>query len=290
LKPPRFAYFTPVDAEDALALVDEHDDAKVLAGGQSLVPMLSMRLAYPATLVDINNVRELDFVSRENGHLRLGALTRHAHVEDSGEIAALVPLLAKAMPWVGHRAIRNRGTLGGTLAHADPAAEVPAALTALEATIVARSTRGLREFPASELFAMPLVSTLEPDELLVEVRVPVQDPGDGSAVVEVAKRHGDFALAGVMATVRVFHGSIDAVRLVAFAVGSRPQRLADAEVALIGTDATPAAFAAASAAAAAEVMTAGDIHATAEYRRRVISELVRRALTEAVADTGERRR
>jgi CO/xanthine dehydrogenase FAD-binding subunit len=288
VKPPRFRYEDADSVEEAIALLAEHrEEAKVLAGGQSLVPMMSLRLAYPGVVVDVNRVSELDYVTRRDGGLAVGALTRQATLEHSEEVRQVCPLLSTAMHWVAHEAIRNRGTIGGSLAHADPAAELPAVATALGATVTAQSSNGSREIPIEELFAMPLVSTLREDELLTEVWLPGQPGGAGSAVEEIARRHGDFAIAGVATSVTLEAGGWDEVRLVAFAVGPTPIRLTAAEQAL-GDEPSTDTLGAAAAAATEEISPNDDIHASGSYRRRVIAVLVERALRAAIADAQAR--
>jgi carbon-monoxide dehydrogenase medium subunit len=290
MKPPLFDYLDPVTVDETVAILAEHgDDAKVLAGGQSLMPMLSMRLAYPDRLVDLNGIAELAGIHEEDGGLRIGALTRHSAAEASEVVGRACPLIAKGMPWIGHRAIRNRGTLGGSLAHADPAAELPAIMTALEATVIAARAGGEREIPLGELFEMPLVSALAPDELLTEIRVPAQPATEGSAVVELARRRGDFAVAGIAGTLTLAaDGAIDRARLVAFAVAPVPVRLIAAEAILAGADPGGDAVEEAAVAAAGEVSPTSDLHGTAEYRRALTAELVKRAVAQAVADARTR--
>jgi carbon-monoxide dehydrogenase medium subunit len=290
MKPPLFNYLDPATVEEAVAILAEHgDDAKVLAGGQSLMPMLSMRLAYPDQLVDINGVAELDGIHEENGGLRIGALTRHSAAEASELVGRACPLIAKGMPWIGHRAIRNRGTLGGSLAHADPAAELPAIMTALEATVIATRAGGEREIALGDLFEMPLVSALAPEELLTEIHVPAQPVDEGSALVELARRQGDFAVAGIVATLTLgAGGAIDRIRLVAFAVAPVPVRLVAAEEILAGADPGGDAVAEAARAAAGDVSPTSDLHGTAVYRRALTAELLKRAVAQAVADARAR--
>jgi carbon-monoxide dehydrogenase medium subunit len=292
MKPPKFHYRDPATVAETVGLLAEHgDDAKVLAGGQSLMPMLSMRLAYPEHLVDINGVAELDGIRAENGGLRIGALTRHSAAEQSELVARACPLITTGMPWIGHRAIRNRGTIGGSLAHADPAAELPAIMTALDATAIATSAGGTREIPLAEFFDMPLVSALDPDELLTEIRVPRQPAGEGSALVELARRQGDFAVAGVAATLALRgDGTVERARMVAFAVAPVPVRLAAAEELLAGADPGGDAVEEAALAAARAISPTSDLHGTAEYRRSVTAELVRRAVAQAAADARARAR
>jgi carbon-monoxide dehydrogenase medium subunit len=257
----------------------------VLAGGQSLMPMLSMRLAYVQSLVDINRIDALEYLRRDNGSLLMGTLTRHAALEDSEEARSACPLLAKAAYWIGHRSIRNRGTVGGSLAHADPAAELPAVMTALGASVTAVSQGGKRQIAMEDLFEMPLVSTLAADEMLSEIRVPCQAPGEGSAVVEIARRHGDFAIAGVAARAALdADGSLSDVHLVSFATGPTPIRLSAAEAALKGARPEGEAVEEAGRIASTEIAPSDDIHASAEYRRSVTAVLVRRAIAEATDD------
>lgn len=288
MKPSRFAYHDPTNLDEALGLLREHgDEAKVLAGGQSLMPMLSMRLAYPSVLIDLNGLDELEGISEHGDEIVFGALTRHAHAEDSPVVAAACPLLTRALPWVAHRSVRNRGTLGGSLAHADPAAEIPAVMTALGATVVAQAASGPRRIPIEELFDMPLMSTLAPDEILTEIRVPRQPAQSGCAVAEIARRHGDFALAGVVATAVVGgDGAVADIRLVSFATGPVPQRLLAAEAVLAGARPDGALLAQAGRLASEEVDPGDDLHATSAYRRAVTAVLVERALEEALTSAG----
>ncbi len=290
MKPGKFEYFDPTEAEEAIAVLAQYgEEAKVLSGGQSLVPMLSMRLAYPAALLDINRLPGLDYIRDGDGAWEIGALTRQAQAEDSDELASALPVIRQAMRWVGHRAIRNRGTVVGSLAHADPAAEMPAVMTALDASVTARGPSGSRSIPLTGLFEMPLVSTVAAEEILIDVRIPHRSAGEGSAVVEVARRHGDFALAGVVALIRLDGaGVIAAARLVSFATGPVPHRLEAAERLLIGAQPRPEAYAAAGEIAAGEIEPGADIHASVDYRRSVTSVLVGRALKQAVADARAR--
>lgn len=288
MKPSRFCYLDPETVEEAIALVAQHgDEASVLAGGQSLVPMLSMRLAYPSFLVDLNGIGELDYVRRDDGGLTIGALTRQATGEGSAELRECCPLIAEALPLIGHRAIRNRGTFGGSLAHADPAAELPAVMTALGASVTAASSRGEREIPVGELFEMPLVSRLESDELLTSIHVPAQPDGAGSAVVEIARRHGDFALAGVAAAAVLDRDRrVSEVRLASFGTGPTPIRLRESESLVSGSEPHDQLLADAGVVAGREISPSNDVHASADYRRRVTGVLVRRALKTALERAG----
>jgi CO/xanthine dehydrogenase FAD-binding subunit len=283
MKPPRFKYYDAETVEEAVVVLADHgDDAKVLAGGQSLVPLMSLRLAYPGALLDINRVDELDYVSPRNGELAIGALTRHATLEHSAEIARYCPLVSAAMRWVAHEAIRNRGTIGGSLAHADPAAELPAVALALGATVVAASRDGSRTIPIDEFFTMPFVSALGDGELLTEIRLPLEPPNSGSAIQEIARRHGDFALAGVVASVTLDAGVVARARVASFATAPTPVRLTAVEDALAGSGSDGVAGAA--ELAAEQLAPTGDVHASADYRRRVTRVLTERALNDAIDD------
>jgi CO/xanthine dehydrogenase FAD-binding subunit len=279
LKPPPFAYDDPRTLDDALALLaDRGDEAKVLAGGQSLVPLLNFRLARPDRIVDVNGVTELDYLRIDGGTLRIGALTRQAELERSADVAASVPLLTEAVRQIGHVQIRNRGTIGGSVAHADPAAELPAAFTALDARLHVRSARGARAVPAGDFFVTHLTTVLEPDELLTELEVPLPAPGTGAAVVEYARRHGDFALGGAAVLVRLAGGACASCAIALLAAGPRPLRAREAEAALAGRAVDEAAAADAAAVAVRDLHPTGDIHGSSDYRRGLVQAMVRRAL------------
>ena len=279
MRPAPFAYDAPRELDEALALLARHgEDAKVLAGGQSLVPLLNFRLARPARLVDVNRVAELGYLRRRAGALRIGTLTRTAALERSRVVALHWPLLREAARLVGHPQIRSRGTVGGSVAHADPAAELPAVLTALGARFHLRSARGVRTLRADELFLGFLSTALEPDELLVEIEVPPLPPRTGTAIVEHARTHGDFALGGAAAVLTVDeHGECERAALVLLAAGPTPRRAAAAEAALAGRPPTPAQLREAAALTAEDVDTPSD----RAYRRALVRELAERALTQA---------
>jgi CO/xanthine dehydrogenase FAD-binding subunit len=283
VKPPPFEYFAPTSVEEAAALLAEHgDDAKLLAGGQSLIPLLSLRLARPAVLVDLNGVPDLRGID-VNGVATIGAMTTHRTIERSDAIARSVPLLAAAVPYIGHTAIRTRGTIGGSLSHADPAAELPAVALALGATFTARTTKGEREITADDFFDGYFTTSLEPDEVLTAVRFPTAAPGTGVSVQEMARRHGDFAMVAAMASVTLgANGGVDDVRIALVNVSDRPFRATAAEAALRGASPTADAIAEACSLATDDLSPVSDLHATAAYRRTVAGVLVRRALTEAV--------
>jgi aerobic carbon-monoxide dehydrogenase medium subunit len=283
MKPGRFAYHAPRELDEALALLKEHgDEAKVLAGGQSLMPMLNFRLARPAALVDVNRIPELAYVREDNGTLAFGAMTRQRTIEFSPVVARRLPLLLEATRWVGHLPIRSRGTIGGSIAHADPSAEYPAVLTALEGEVVAQGPRGRRTLKAAELFETYLTTRLAPDELLVEVRLPATPAGAGHAFEEFARRHGDFAIVGIAAMVVRDGARCTAARLASAGAGPVPVRLRAAEEILERDGLGDTAVAAAAARAAELVEPDADVHASADYRRHLTGVLTARALRRAI--------
>jgi aerobic carbon-monoxide dehydrogenase medium subunit len=284
-----FEYHRPTSLDEALGLLAGlGPDAKVLAGGQSLVPIMAMRLAAPSHLVDIGRVPGLGAVTvTESGAVEIGALVRQAEAERSPTIADRAPLVAKALPWIGHRAIRNRGTVCGSVAHADPAAELPATMLALDATLVLQSVRGTREVAAADFFTGFLATAGVDDEILTAVRLPTVVPRWGSAVVEIARRHGDFALVGVTCALRLDDaGTIEAAAVSLFGVAATPVRVATAEALLRGQRPTTALFADAAAVVSRAIDPPGDGHATAAYRRHVAGVLTRRGLAAALFDSG----
>ena len=286
MKPPPFEYHDPRSLDEALALLAEHgEDAKVLAGGQSLVPLLNFRLARPDRLVDINGVGGLDGLRVDGGELRLGALVRHSALERSADAAEAVPLLRDAVQLVGHVQIRNRGTVGGSVVHADPAAELPVALTALGARFRVRSARGEREIDVQHLFVTHLTTSIEPDELLTEIVVPLPPPRTRSAFVEFARRHGDFALGGAAVLLTTDDGGrVTEASIALLAAAPTPLRAPRAERALAGRLPDEDAAREAAALAVAEIEPTGDIHGSTEYRRGLIEAMVRRAIIAAAKD------
>jgi carbon-monoxide dehydrogenase medium subunit len=286
VKPAPFEYHAPTTVADTLGLLAEHaDECKVLAGGQSLVPMLAMRLTRFEHLIDLNRVDELFGVSRTNGMLTIGAMTRQRAVERDATVAAATPLLARAVPFIGHTQIRNRGTIGGSIAHADPASELPAVALALRAELEVASAAGARRVPAEEFFEGTWTTCMRDEELLVAVHVPVWEGRCGFAFTEVARRSGDFALAGVAAAVELGNdGSVQRVALGLLGMGSTALRAAAAEDALIGR--VPAAHELDEVAqlAVADLDPPDDIHATSVYRRKVGAHLVRQALGTALEE------
>jgi CO/xanthine dehydrogenase FAD-binding subunit len=285
VKPPVFAYHRPATVAEALgALAEAGPDGKVLAGGQSLVPVLNMRLAAPGHLVDINRLAELAYVRCEPGAVRVGALARHAEVERDAAAYAVLPLLRQATAHVAHPAIRNRGTTVGSLAHADPAAELPAVLALLSGSVsVARAGVAPRTVPAAEFFVGPLESALRPGELAVEARFPVPPPHSGTAWLEVSRRRGDYAVCGVGVLVTLdADRRVTAARAAYVSVGPAPV-VVDLTDAVGGQPADAADWAAAGVLAAARVQPEDDIHATAGYRRHLVAVLTARAGREAAS-------
>ena len=284
MKPPRFAYHNPSTIDEALALLAQHGDgARILAGGQSLMPMLNFRLARPDQLIDINRIAELAALHPSaDGGLRIGAMVRQRMLERSPLIRERCPLITQAMPFIGHPQIRARGTLGGSLAHADPAAELPAVMVALGARLTLQSAAGRRTVAAEDFFVSALGTALRTGELLTEVEVPPRSTRSGSSLQEVAIRRGDFALGGVAATLTLdAAGRVEGARIVCFGVGPRPARASDAERSMMGGVPSTAAFAEAGRLASAAVHPEDDIHASRAYRRRLAGVLTTRALAAA---------
>jgi carbon-monoxide dehydrogenase medium subunit len=285
VKPAPFDYHAPTSLTDALALLAElQDEAKVIAGGQSLVPLLALRLTTVNHLVDLNRVDGLRDVDHQPGSVVVGAMVRHATLAGDDKLRSSVPLLARAAPFIGHFQIRNRGTLGGSLAHADPAAELPAVAVALDATVHVRSSRGRRGVPASELFSSIFSTTLEPDEIIESVEFPVWSGRAGFSVQELARRAGDFAIAGVACGVRLGDdGKIDHAALGLFGMGPTPLQPA-AVRAVHGCTSDELDTREIGTLAVRGLEPPDDIHATSEVRRRVGAVLVARALTEAISE------
>src|SRR6201989_3358729 len=235
MKLPDFAYEAPATLAEAVALMAEHqDEASVLAGGQSLIPLLALRLARPPVLVDINGLSEVSGVSVADGWVAVGAMTREYVAEESEAVAETLPLLAAALPLIGHEAIRSRGTIGGSLAHADPAAELPAVARALDAEFVVRGPAGERVIPAAQWFEAYLTTSRQPDELLLEVRFPAAKQDTGTSFQEVARRHGDFAIVGLAASLALSGGVISDARLAVAGVSDVPVVAGAAEGLLAG--------------------------------------------------------
>ena len=283
MKPAKFDYHAPTSLDDAVALLQRYGgDAKILAGGQSLMPLLNFRLSRPAALVDLNRIASLAYIREENGQVRLGAMTRQRTIEFSPVVARRLPLLSEATKWVGHLPIRTRGTIGGSIAHADPSAEYPAVLTALEGEVVASGPKGERVVKAKDLFLTYLTTSLESDEVLVEIRLPVMPVGAGFALEEFARRHGDFAIVAIAAMVVRDAARCKQARLATAGAGPVPVRLRAAEEILERDGVTDVAIDAAARRAAELVSPDSDIHASADYRRHLTMVLTRRALKRAL--------
>lgn len=280
MKPAPFQYHDPRTIDEAVSLLDQlGDDAKVLAGGQSLVPLMNFRLARPGHLVDINQVCSLDHIREEDHSLIIGALARQRMIEFSELVKLHNPLLIEASHHIGHLAIRNRGTVCGSLAHADPAAEWPTLALVMDATLVARGREGERRIPASDFFTSYFTTCLDPRELLVEVHVPALPPGAGSCFLEISRRHGDFALVGVAIWLTADPSGICTNCGIALAgVGPCAVRSHGAEQRLKGERLSDSLFEKVANSVPDELDPTSDLHASAEYRRKVAGVIVRRAL------------
>lgn len=286
MKPAAFELHRPGSIEEAVGLLEADRDVKVLAGGQSLIPLLNFRLAQPEVLVDINHIDGLEYVREKAAAVHIGALTRQRALERSGVVGRLAPLLAEAVRLVAHAPIRNRGTLGGSLAHADAASELCAAALALEATMVAQSQRGSREMAAGDFFVGPLTTALAVDELLTEVRIPALPRGSGCAFEELACRKGDFAMVGVAAVLGLDADSriVDA-RLAYASMGPTPRRAQHVEDALLGKTAGEEVFRAAADLIEEDLDPSADIHASRRFRLHAARVLTGRALAAALERT-----
>jgi CO/xanthine dehydrogenase FAD-binding subunit len=285
MKPPSFDYYDPATVEEAVSLLAEHrGEARILAGGQSLMPLLNMRLARPGVIIDVNKVAELDHIQKADGDLIIGALTRQRAVERSELVQRLQPLLHAATLCIAHPQIRNRGTVGGSLAHGDPAAEYPAVAVALDAELRAVGPNGDRSIKAGDFFTTYLTTALQPDELLTEVRLPGLPERSGWSFLEISRRRGDFALTGAAVTVTLDGGgNCSAARIVLFGVAPTPVRAREAEQLIIGEAPEERLFEQAGQRASDAIdEPLSDVHAPAQYRKHVAQVLTRRALSEAV--------
>jgi 2-furoyl-CoA dehydrogenase FAD binding subunit len=284
-----FAYSRPARLEEVLELLAE-PDAKALAGGQSLVPMMAMRLARPAHVIDLGGLAELAGVEDQDGHVRIGAMVTQRSLELDPQVRRRLPLLAAALPFVGHREIRNRGTLGGSLAHADPAAELPLVAATLEGEIEARGPGGVRSIAAGELVLGPFQTALDEGELLTAVRLPAARAGEGFAFAEVARRHGDFALCGVAVALRMRGGAVASARVGLLGVGPRPHVHDVAELLAEAAGSWEERARYAAQALAERMSPSSDMHASASYRRRLARALIARCLERARQDAEQRTR
>lgn len=292
MKPAPFEYFAPLELQEALDLLERYgDEAKILAGGQSLMPLMNLRLARPGLIIDINRLSGLDTITATpEGGLTIGALTRQRALERSKIVQEQNPILAAAMPLIGHFQIRNRGTIGGSLVHADPAAELPAVSLLLGAEFLLRSKSAVRVVPAAEFFLSYLTTAIRPAELLTEIRLPKWPSGEAWAVQEIARRKGDFALIGVALRAELDgEETVQKAVIVMFGVDSKPLRMERAEAVLKGRRISEAFLRELSGVVAEELEPDSDIHASAAYRKEVGGVLVRRALESALANVKETR-
>jgi CO/xanthine dehydrogenase FAD-binding subunit len=286
MKPAKFEYVSPSTVEAAVeALVASNGEGKVLAGGQSLLPLLNFRMARPAVLVDLNRIKGLSYIEDRGDRIAIGALTRHRELEHSPLIASKLPVISAAMRHVAHLAIRNRGTIGGSLSHADPAAELPMLAAFYEAEISVQGPAGRRTIAPGEFFVDALTNCLEPEEIVVEIEFPILEQ-DGWAFEEVARRFGDFALASIAVSIRRGPSRLEAARVAVMGVADTPRRLREAEEELVAMeldDRTPDRF---SAVVVSQVSPNDDLHASADYRRHLLAQLAKRALQAALAMKG----
>jgi CO/xanthine dehydrogenase FAD-binding subunit len=286
MKPAKFEYIAPTTLDAAVAaLAAANGEGKVLAGGQSLLPLLNFRMARPAVLVDLNGIKELSFIELRGDRVAIGALTRHREIEHSPLIAARLPVMSAAMRHVAHLAIRNRGTIGGSLSHADPAAELPMMAMFYGASLMVQGPAGRRTIAAKDFFVDALTNCLEPEDIVVEIEFPILQH-DGWAFEEVARRFGDFALASIAVSIRRGTSGIEDARVAVMGVADTPLRLAHVEKQLdeIGVDdRTPDRF---SELVTSSVTPNSDLHASAEYRKHLLGELARRAMRTALAAKG----
>lgn len=290
MKPPPFTYHSCRTIGEAVDILDrDPDSSKVLAGGQSLVPMLNLRLALPDHLVDLNSIADLDYIRSEAGSIAIGAGTRQHTVERSAEIAAKLPVISAALSHVGHSQIRNRGTVVGSICHADPAAEMPAVWLTVGGELTAQSAAGTRTIPSEDFFESYLTTSLEPNEIVTEVRFNATNGATGWYFEEVARRHGDFAILGVVALVSLDAGAISDARLTIFGAASTPIRISAVEELLVDTNTSDVdgdLLEQAAIEVAAAVRPTDDIHASAEYRRYVAGILIKRGITRSLERAG----
>jgi carbon-monoxide dehydrogenase medium subunit len=290
MKPAPFEYYVPDSIDQALELLHEHADAaKILAGGQSLVPAMNFRVVQPSMLIDLNRIKDLDYV-RENGEcLRIGAMTRERMLEFDAQIAKRIPLLYEAAPHIAHPQIRNRGTIGGSIVNADPAAELPVLMIALNARLKAGNTSGERWIEAKDFFVGMFTTALEPDEILLEIEVPFIEPHTGWSFMEVAPRAGDYALMGVAAQVTLDEqGKCRQAKLVYLNAGDGPVDAREAAQMLVGESVNDALIdAAASVAGEKEINPFGNVHTSTEFQRHLAKVLTKKTLKQAIVRAGE---
>jgi aerobic carbon-monoxide dehydrogenase medium subunit len=290
LKPSKFTYHAPQSIDEAVSLLSRNDgSARVLAGGQSLIPIMNFRMASPSALVDLGKIPNLAYIREDGGAIRIGAMTRQRSIEFSPLIHDKLPLLHEAIGWVGHLPTRSRGTVGGSIAHADPSTEIPVVLQALEGEVTARGPNGERTIKAEDLFVGPLTTALEPNEILTEIRFPVMPADTGYAFEEFARRHGDFAIVAIAAAVGIDGGACRWVRLAVAGAGPTPLKLTAAVAILLNKGLEPAAIDEASDAASEELLEpTSDNNGSAEFRRHLTKVLTGRAIRRAVAMASEK--
>ena len=288
MKPAPFVYFDPESIEEVLDLLHQHgDEATILAGGQSLGPLLNMRLSTPQIIVDINRVTDLQYYKSDDTGLKVGTLTRQSTLEDDNNIKEIQPLLAASIPYIGHRSIRNRGTVGGSVAHADPAAEWPAIMLALDGTVLIQNSTSSRTVDAGDFYISALTTDLKPGEMLVEIQIPSWSKTSGWSFVEFSRRHGDFAVLGVATQLTIENGQCTKSRIAIIGGGSIPIRTSKAESMLLGETISDELLKEVAEQASKEVDPASDMHASAEYRRHLTSVLVSTALRKAADRSNE---
>jgi CO/xanthine dehydrogenase FAD-binding subunit len=282
MKPAPFEYIAPTSLEEAIeALVAANGDGKVMAGGQSLIPLLNFRMARPSLVVGLQNIPGLSFIDDRGSTVVIGALTRHADVERSSIVASKLPVMSAAMPHVAHLAIRNRGTIGGSIAHADPAAEHPMLAVFYDATIRVQGPKGRRDIPAERLFCGALMTSLDPDEIVREIEYPILSSHNGWGFEEVARRFGDFALGCVAVSLERRGGLIRDARVAIMGVDETPRRLRDAEAVLCDAPGDTAVFRKFSESVRTAVSPPSDIHVSSDYRRALIGSLAERGVAAA---------
>ncbi|MFE3170009.1 FAD binding domain-containing protein [Amycolatopsis sp. NPDC059090] len=282
MKPPPFDYVVADSVESAVDLLrSAGDDAKLLAGGQSLVPLMNFRLARPSLLIDVNRIPRLADIGAGADAIRIGALVRHRKLERSPTLASHLPVLSEAAGWIAHPQVRTRGTIGGSIAHADASAELPVVLAALEAVATIQSPGAVQEIPVPDLVAGHFLNTLAQDEMITGFEIPRLPPGSGSAFAEFARRHGDYAIGGAVSIVTLDRGRCTRARIVALGGGPCPVRCTEAETALIGTSVSAADAAAAAESALPSLSPMATAHGSPGYRRQVIASMIRRTVTTA---------
>lgn len=287
MKPSAFRYIVPPDVRSAVAARADNDDSVILSGGQSLIPTMNFRLSHPEVVIDLRRLGELDYVRTDPSFVRVGAMTRQRTLEVDAAAHRANPLIRATLQNVAHTAIRNRGTVGGSLAHADPSAELPCLLATLRGEVTAQGPAGTRRIPAGDFFQFIFTTALEPDELLIEAAFPVLEPGEGWSFCEFARRHGDFAIAAVACTVRMNpDGRIGRVRLGACGIASTPVVLTDCETLLTGQTPSEDIFADAGALATEAIVATDDPQDQQQYRRHLLQGLVQRALHQAIEQAG----